>query len=70
MNPKDKKHYEQILKIIKEIPSNEIVSEQYIKAKVEEEGIEVLNLHSVLQRVTNGPYLQRLGNGAYRRIDR
>lgn len=70
MNPKDKKNYERIVKVIREIPKNAIVSEQYIKRKVEEEGIEVLNMHSVLQRVVNGPYFEMLSDGTYRRTER
>ena len=69
MNPKDKKNYKQIKEIVRNLEPD-IYSEKRIEELIRESGVRVHNMSSVLQVLTQTPYLEQLTNGNYMRTKR
>jgi hypothetical protein len=69
MNPKDKKNYKQIKEIVRNLEPG-VYSEKRIEELIRESGVRVQNMSSVLQVLTQTPYLEQLTNGNYMRTKR
>ena len=68
MNPKDKKSFEQIKKIARNLEQGEIYTSETLEGIIKGRGINVQNMGSVLQALTKQtPYLQQLTDGNYMR---
>lgn len=66
MNPKDKKNFNAIKRIVKNLDNQVEYDSQSLRKAFEDSGLEIINMGSVENRLVKIRYITRCGDGNYK----